>query len=91
MKILFTLILWYFWIPFDKTGYKQNAESIRTSINIVICSKIILKFDEVTTTDFLPYLEFLIISDSKMISSPRPHSLSCLELMFNHFLTSKIL
>jgi len=54
MKILFTLILWHFWIPFDKTGYKQNAESIRTSINIVICSKIILKFDEVPTTDFLP-------------------------------------
>jgi hypothetical protein len=56
MKILFTLILWEFWIPFDKTGYKLNAESFRTSINIVICSKIILKFDEVPTTDNLPYV-----------------------------------
>lgn len=56
MKNLITLILWHFWIPFDKTGYKQNAESIRTSINIVICSKIILKFDEVLTTDSLTAL-----------------------------------
>ena len=62
MKILFTLILWHFWIPFDKTGYKQNAESIRTSINIVICSQIILKFDEVPTTDFLPESQLSIFT-----------------------------
>jgi len=61
MKILFTLILWHFWIPFDKTSYQQNAESIRTSFNIVICSKIILKFDEVPTTDCLPVYGIFVV------------------------------
>jgi len=36
------------------------------------------------------YLEFVIISDSKMISSRFPHLLSVLWLIFNHFLTLKI-
>jgi len=53
MKILFTLILWHFWIPFDKTSYQQNGERIRTSLNIVI-SKILLKFDEIPIADYLP-------------------------------------
>jgi len=34
------------------------------------------------------YLEFVIISDRKVISSPRLLSLSVLDSIFNHFLTS---
>ena len=100
MKILFTLILWYFWIPFDKTGYKQNAESIRTSINIVICSKIspnvsgFLPFDSLPKHEssvvhrFQRYLFHIQIQNSRDFKKSTPHYIvSChfrIELWIAH-------
>ena len=53
----------------DNTG-GDLIESIRTSLKIVICSKLNPKFDGVPNTDRpnCPYMKFGIISDSKPIS-----------------------
>jgi len=54
----------------------------------MICSKFALKLTNLRFHISCHYLEFVIISDRKVISSPLLLSLSVLGAIFKHFLTS---